>query len=81
MFNRLLAEIPGHWPKAGVIGILLWCVTFALIVPAIIFGVLHWHTALVMVLILMFLLVICFMVCVLWLMTEHIFGRVTPWRQ
>jgi hypothetical protein len=81
MISRLLAKIPAHLPKAWVMGILLWCLGLALMVPGTIFGVLHWHAALMTILSLMFIVFVGFMVCILWLMVERMFGRVTPWRR
>jgi hypothetical protein len=81
MLSRLLAKIPGHLPRAWVMGILLWCVALALMVSGTIFGVLHWHAALMTVLALMFLVFLGFMGCIMWLMVERMFGCVTPWRR
>jgi hypothetical protein len=43
--------------------------------------VLHWHTAFMTVLALIFLIFFGSMGCVLWFMVERMFGRVTPWRR
>ena len=77
----MFAKIPGHLPKAWVTGLLLWCFGALLFVPGVIFGLLHWQTALLAVLALMFLAFLCFMGCIVWFMVERMLGRVTPWRR
>ena len=81
MLSRLLAKIPSHLPRAWVTGILFWYAALVLMVPGTIFGVLHWHTAFMTVLALIFLIFFGSMGCVLWFMVERMFGRVTPWRR
>jgi hypothetical protein len=81
MLNRMLVKIPGHLPRAWVTGMLLWCAALVLSVPCTIFGVLHWHSAFITVLALMFLAFFGFMGCILWFMVERMLGLVTPWRR
>jgi hypothetical protein len=81
MLRRLLTKIPGHLPKAWVTGMLLWCAALALGALCVIFGLLHWHTALMAVLALMWFIFFGFMGCIVWFMVERMFGRVTPWRR
>jgi hypothetical protein len=77
----MFAKIPGRLPKAWVTGLLLWCFEALLFVPAVVFGLLHWHAALLAVLGVMFLAFLCFIGCIVWFLVERMLGRVTPWRQ
>jgi hypothetical protein len=81
MLRHLLNRIPSHLPKAWVTGILLWLTCFPLMALGILFGKMHLHSALVVVLATLFFVFLCFMGCILWFCIERIAGRVTPWRK
>lgn len=77
----ILDKIPAHYPKAWVIGILLWCAGVVAMGLAILFLLAGWQAAYFVAFGLLGLLVLCFMGCIATLFIQSIIGRITPWRK
>jgi hypothetical protein len=77
----ILNKIPAHYPKAWVMGILIWCAAAVVMGVAVLFLLAGWQAAYFAAFGLLGLLMLGFMGCIAWFFVQSIFGRVTPWRQ
>lgn len=77
----LLNKIPSHWPKAWVTAVLLWCVGVIVMGAAALCSLVGWDFGFTLAFGAMFLIVVSFMGCAVWLMVEMVLRRITPWRR
>jgi hypothetical protein len=80
LIERIDARIPSDAPKPWVIGILIWFGIAALMPVAILFIYLEWRGPYLALFWFMFVLVLCFLGCVLWFFVEFLTGRRGTWR-
>jgi len=80
IIKQTLARIPDETPKPFVLGILFWICVAALMPLAVLFIYLKWRTVYLALFWIMFSLVVCFGLCVLWFLVEVFTGRRTTWR-
>ena len=79
--HSLLNKIPAHYPRAWVIGVLLWFAGLLIVGVALLCQLTGWRLGYLVALGSLFVIAVCFMGCVAWHTVEADLGRVTPWRR
>jgi hypothetical protein len=80
MLRRIAEKIPGHLPKAIVIGLSCWGAAAIFMGAAFACVKLGWHSAYMVAFAVIFICILGFMGSVGWFMVEQASGRVTKWR-